>query len=57
MTLNIGWPEFILLTLYAAALIIGTLNHGKPRPDYNVWIGLASLLISLLLLTWGGFFS
>lgn len=55
--ISIGWPEAILLTLYALGFAITCEEAGKPRGPYKPSTTLASIVISLGLLYWGGFFS
>lgn len=54
---NWGWPQYVYMIL----MVLATLGHismnGKPRQPYNGYAGLASFLLSLVLLTAGGFFS
>ena len=59
MTLNftIGIPQAVLLGLYGLSLILHIRDHGKPSEPTNAWAALASLVIQLAILAWGGFFS
>lgn len=50
MIVNIGWPEFILLSLHAAALVMVAVNHGKPRGDYHAGHSFVAVVIAILLL-------
>lgn len=54
---NWGWPQYVYLIL-ALLTVIGNISlHGKPRPDYNGYLGLCNFLIAFCLLTAGGFFA
>ena len=56
MTINIGVPQLIWLFLAVIGLIIEIVNHGKPREPHNAYTFVISMVISFLLLYWGGFF-
>lgn len=56
MTINIGVPQIIWIVLAIYGLIDETINHGKPREPHNAYIFAISVLLSFLLLYWGGFF-
>ena len=52
-----GVPQILTIALMAISLLIQAYMHGKPRiGTYNVFGGLASAAITVLLLWWGGFF-
>ena len=54
MTVNIGWPEAIILVF----LLIGLGLRVQARPDWVVVVGGAiGIILELGLLYWGGFFS
>lgn len=57
MSIQIGWPQGIWITLTVLGLIVAGIEHGKPRKPINVWASLASTLIVAGLLAWGWFFS
>lgn len=59
MTLNltIGIPQAVLLGLYGLSLILNIRDHGKPSKPTNAWMALASFVMQLAILAWGGFFS
>lgn len=56
MTINIGIPQIILLVTAVLGLIYEIINHGKPREPHNTYTFAISIVISFLLLYWGGFF-
>lgn len=56
MNIHIGWPQGIYLSLLLIGLILSAKDHGKPRPNGNVWIQVTATIIVLPLLIWGGFF-
>ena len=49
-------PQIIALILFAINLLINANMHNKPRPDFNFWTTLISVILNLTLLYWGGFF-
>lgn len=55
--MHIGWPQGIMVVL----LLLGTgssiAKHGQPHDPYNGGMSFVSLLITLALLYWGGFFN
>lgn len=55
--MNIGWPQGIWLALIALALLDAAVNNGKPREPKSFDSVFASVLLSAILLYWGGFFS
>lgn len=55
--MNIGWPQAILLAFAGLGLAISIARDGQPRGNYSASGFLASALIELILLYWGGFFS
>lgn len=56
MTINIGVPQTIWLVLVVFGLIYEIINHGKPHAPHNAYTLAISVVISFLLLYWGGFF-
>lgn len=56
MTINIGIPQIIWLVMTVFGLIYEIINHGKPREPHNAYTFAISVVISFLLLYWGGFF-
>ena len=56
MTINIGIPQIIWLVMAVFGLIYEIINHGKPREPHNAYTFAISIVISFLLLYWGGFF-
>lgn len=56
MTINLGIPQIIWLVLAVFGLIYETINHGKPHEPHNAYTFAISVVISFLLLYWGGFF-
>lgn len=51
-------PQLILLTLFAASILLAANQHGKKREGtHNFWVSLIALIIQLSLMYWGGFFS
>ena len=56
MTITLGIPQIIWIILAVYGLIDETINHGKPREPHNAYTFAISVLLSFLLLYWGGFF-
>ena len=56
MSVNIGAPQAILLVLYFMSLVINCVWDGR-QTTTHWWSSAINLVISLALLTWGGFFS
>ena len=56
MTINIGIPQIIWLFLVVIGLMAEIINHGKPHAPHNAYTLAISVVISFLLLYWGGFF-
>lgn len=56
MTINIGIPQIIWLVMTVIGLIVEIVEHGKPREPHNAYTFAVSVVISFLLLCWGGFF-
>ena len=56
MTINIGIPQIIWLVMEVIGLIVEIVEHGKPREPHNAYTFATSVVISFLLLYWGGFF-
>lgn len=56
MTINIGIPQLIWLVFAVIGLIVEIINHGKPREPHNAYTFVIGVVISFLLLYWGGFF-
>ena len=56
MTINLGIPQIIWLVMAIFGLIYEIINHGKPHEPHNAYIFAVSMVISFLLLYWGGFF-
>lgn len=56
MTINLGIPQLIWLVMAVIGLIVEIVEHGKPREPHNAYIFAVSVVISFLLLYWGGFF-
>ena len=56
MTINLGIPLLIWLVLAVIGLIVEIVEHGKPREPHNAYTFAVSVVISFLLLYWGGFF-
>lgn len=56
MSVNIGVPQAIILTLYFASLVINCVKDGE-QTTIHWWASAINLAIDLALLTWGGFFS
>lgn len=56
MTINLGIPQTIWLVLAVIGLIVEIVEHGKPREPHNAYTFAISVVISFLLLYWGGFF-
>jgi len=56
--LDMGVPQIIYILLTATVLLIAMNLHGKPKKGkHNYWSYLASTLIQLGILMWGGFFA
>lgn len=56
MTINLGIPQIIWLVMAIFGLIYETINHGKPQQPHNAYAFAIGMVISFLLLYWGGFF-
>lgn len=56
VSITIGIPQAILLGFYGLALILSVKDHGKPREPTNAWNMIASIVLQLALMWWGGFF-
>ena len=56
MTINIGIPQIIWLVMAVIGLIVEIVEHSKPREPHNAYTFATSVVISFLLLYWGGFF-
>lgn len=56
MTINLGIPQLIWFFLATIGLIVEIVEHGKPREPHNAYTFATSVVISFLLLYWGGFF-
>lgn len=56
MTINLGIPQIIWLVMAVIGLIVEIVEHGKPREPHNAYTFAVSIVISFLLLYWGGFF-
>ena len=56
MTINIGIPQIIWLVTAVLGLIYEIINHGNQREPHNAYTFAISVVISFLLLYWGGFF-
>lgn len=56
MTINLGIPQIIWFVLAVIGLIVEIVEHGKPREPHNAYTFAISVVISFLLLYWGGFF-
>ena len=56
MTINIGIPQIIWLVMAVFGLIYEIINHGKTNQPHNAYTFAISVVISFLLLYWGGFF-
>lgn len=56
MTINLGILQIIWLVITIFGLIYEIVNHGKPQQPHNAYAFTIGVLISFLLLYWGGFF-
>jgi hypothetical protein len=56
MTINLGIPQIIWLVMAIFGLIYEIVNHEKPHVPHNAYTFAISVVISFLLLYWGGFF-
>lgn len=50
-----GWPQIVMIIIYATNLGIGLAKHGEPQSDYNFWSIAIAVTINVILLTCGGF--
>ena len=50
-----GAPQVIMIVLLALGSGLSWAQHKKPREPNNAWVQLASTLIVVALLWWGGF--
>lgn len=52
-----GWPQYILLALFASNIAQNITKDGKPRQEPYSWrVSVISTTIAMVLLSWGGFF-
>jgi len=51
-----AWPQWALLVLYGLSWFITLGKHGEPAKPHDIVVTTASLCVTLLLLTAGGFF-
>ena len=51
-----GAPQIIIIVLWIIDFIISVVKNGEPRQPYNPTAMLLSIIITALLLSWGGFF-
>ena len=51
------WPQWTMLSLMLLTLVGVASLHGKPRPDFNGFVGFFNFGLSMWLLIEGGFFS
>lgn len=56
MSLNIGVPQAIILTIYFMSLIVCCVNDGEQTTNHW-WASAISTAVILSILSWGGFFS
>lgn len=56
MTIHLGTPQIIYVSLSIIGLILTTIRHGKPRSNESVWTSIVAILIIYPILIWGGFF-
>ena len=56
MTISLGIPQIVWFIIAAFGLINEVINHGKEREPHNAYTFAISIVISFLLLYWGGFF-
>jgi hypothetical protein len=49
-------PQALVLALFCLSLGIVIAKHGQPHPNYNAGPAFLSVLMTLALLWWGGFF-
>ncbi len=55
---ELGIPQLIYLGFAVYAVVSDAINHGKPKTGkQNVWTTIVAVLIVIVLLSWGGFFS
>ncbi len=55
--MNIGWPEGIWIVMVMLSGLLEAERHGKPKEgtnNFSIWF--MSAIISVGLLSWGGFF-
>ncbi len=52
-----GWPQYISVTLMVVGLCAHGAMHGKQRQPYNAAYKAADVIIAIIILSAGGFFS
>jgi hypothetical protein len=57
MEFNVGWPEGILIALALFGILVTAASHGKDKGKHNFPVTFMAVLIEMILLLWGGFFS
>jgi hypothetical protein len=48
-------PQIVMICMYAIALTYALVRHGEKNDPISVWRTLASVVMSVLILWWGGF--
>jgi len=57
ITLHWHWPQWTYLTLILLSLASHCRKHGQPRDPYNAFDALIAFMITIFILTCGGFFA
>lgn len=57
--MDIGWPQIIIICFYVIILCNNAYRHGERKYDetYNVFDAIVGIILSILLLWWGGFWT
>jgi len=49
-------PQIIMIILLSVNTAMHLAQDGEPRGNYNFWMKLLTVAITVLILIWGGFF-
>lgn len=55
--MNWHWPQYVLAGIMCVEFGFQFAMHGKPRQDYNAFVGIAAAGTIVALLYFGGFWS
>ena len=49
------WPQLTYILMFIIGLLFSLMNHGKDQGKYSFWTALISVVISSVILYFGGF--